>query len=312
MTHNTKKSPYIDDFCQEFLDGIKGERAPDTYNTYRDNLQKFLNNFTGKKLNKINTKELDFFISELQVTRNCQKVTASNRSKNLMRSTLRTLFTYAVSWGYLDESPMEKSKRCKENSRGTRTITEEELRMVLKEANPLQENYIKILLCTGARAKSLRSLKFSDIDWDGNVIRIENKGSDPYSIPMNSDLRSILENLVDNIPNPKFGSDKGSDMPRYIPRTDAQKVFIFCHRDGSPYKKGFDSVRRLYRRLGIKNVALHGLRKSFCTNALRNGAAIETVQKLGGWKSPVMPLKIYAHVGSDQLRDAVNNLPSLS
>ena len=62
-------------------------------------------------------------------------------------------------------------------------------------------------------------------------------------------------------------------------------------------------------RAGIPRLHAHALRHTWATLALAAGMDIRVVQELGGWSTPDVPLRIYAHVSSDHALAAVDKFP---
>ena len=54
---------------------------------------------------------------------------------------------------------------------------------------------------------------------------------------------------------------------------------------------------------------IHALRHTYGTRLLRAGVGLHQVQKLMGHSSPELTARVYAHLVSDDLRDAVERLP---
>ena len=53
----------------------------------------------------------------------------------------------------------------------------------------------------------------------------------------------------------------------------------------------------------------HALRHTWATLAFSAGMDVRAVQELGGWKSPEMPLRIYAHVSTEHALEAMKRFP---
>jgi len=60
---------------------------------------------------------------------------------------------------------------------------------------------------------------------------------------------------------------------------------------------------------GVPRLHQHALRHCWATLAFAGGMDIRTVQELGGWTTPHVPLAIYAHVCSEQALQAVDKFP---
>ena len=63
------------------------------------------------------------------------------------------------------------------------------------------------------------------------------------------------------------------------------------------------------REAGVPVIHPHALRHTWATLAFSAGMDVRAVQELGGWRSPDMPLRIYAHVSSDHALTAMQRFP---
>lgn len=60
---------------------------------------------------------------------------------------------------------------------------------------------------------------------------------------------------------------------------------------------------------GVRRLHQHALRHTWATLALGAGMDLRTVQELGGWSSPDVPMRIYLHVSSEHALAAVDKFP---
>jgi integrase len=87
------------------------------------------------------------------------------------------------------------------------------------------------------------------------------------------------------------------------PEADA---LIFCNYDGSAIKPNSLSVmwnREIRRIQGIPPVTFHSLRHCHASALIRDGVDVASVSKRLGHSSPVITLKVYAHLFGDGSED---------
>jgi len=60
---------------------------------------------------------------------------------------------------------------------------------------------------------------------------------------------------------------------------------------------------------GVHVIHPHALRHTWATLAFSAGIDVRAVQELGGWRSPELPLRIYAHVSTQHAREAMRRFP---
>jgi integrase len=298
---------FLSEFCDRFItDFAQGTRSPGTVRLYRSRLKAVKQVFLGCRLDQINREGLERFIGT-------QKL--NNRSKNILLSVLRLLFQKAVEWKYLSVSPTQGIRRWAEEKGGSRSLTEAELGRLLDMATPWQRSVALVMVQSGMRPGELSQLKFEDINWDDHSLKIvsgrerKTKNRKSRVVPMTSDLEDTLKFLWENWPNMQYGN--GNTPLPYQPRTTAQREYVFCHEDGRPIGTFRSSMNKLFAKAGIQEITLHGLRKTFCSMLARHGAHPKEAQTLLGHADVRLTMEIYTEVQTDQLRRAVNLLPTI-
>lgn len=298
---------FVGEFCDKFLaDFAQGTRAPGTVKLYRERLKRFRREFQGFRLDEVNREGLERFIGTQPL---------GNRTKNIMLSVLRLLFQKAVEWRYLSVSPAQGIRRWTEEKGGSRSLTEAELGRLLDMATPWQKAVLMVMVLSGMRPGELSQLKCEDINWEDHSLKIvsgherKTKNRKSRVIPMTPDLEDTLKFLMENWPNMQFGN--GTSPHPYLPRTTAQREYVFCHGDGRPIGIFRPSMNKLFGRAGIQGVTLHGLRKTFCSLLARHGAHPKEAQTLLGHADVRLTMEVYTEVQTDQLRRAVDRLPTI-
>lgn len=313
LTGTYKGSPsvrlFFGEFCDRVLsDYVASTLAPRTLQLYRESLAHERKFFNGWHLNQIRRQDLETLLSRLPI---------ANRTKNIHLSVLRVILRKAVEWGYLVESPAENIPRWREEcGGGSRAMTPAELGRVLETATSWEGSVIKVMAFSGMRPGELSQLKFEDIRWDDGIVKVvsdhqrKTKNRKSRIIPLSPELEQLLRFLWDNWPNMQHGNGKEA-TPAFLPRTQEQKEYIFCHRDGKQVKLFRKCVASACRKAGVVGVTPHGLRKTFCSLLARGGVHPKVAQKLMGHSDIRMTMDIYTEIGDDQLRDAVNGLPTV-
>ena len=148
---------------------------------------------------------------------------------------------------------------------------------------------ITVALHTGMRLGELRALQREDVDEKTGSIRIRrDKAGDGRWVAMNSVVREALHTI-----------------------TRERKVlapFVFCSPEGK-YLHNFERHwRSALTAARIPNFRFHDLRHTFASRlAMTPGVDLYTVQRAGGWKTPIM-VQRYAHLSPDHIRAAVEKL----
>jgi integrase/recombinase XerC/integrase/recombinase XerD len=151
----------------------------------------------------------------------------------------------------------------------------------------------------GLRAEELVSLSRSDVDHDGEQLRVEGKGRKTRFLPVGEPAMAAVRLYLERA-RPALGSAPGN-------ATEA----LFLSKTGRPL--GTSDVRRRLRtwtsRVGAIGergggaISPHALRHSFATHLLDGGADLRSIQELLGHAS-VSSTQIYTRVESARLRSA--------
>lgn len=306
-----KSKPTVDallsDFIQKFMeDFATGSRSAKTLDNYRYDLNTFARAFPNYRLSQVTQQEIEKYFAGVKT---------AGRTKNILLSTLRLLFSKAVEWNYLGISPMTGIKRFKENCQGSRALTTQELQKVWGEGRltAWQKSVAKLMIYSGMRPGELSQLKFQDVDLEKNTLWIisdkerQTKSRKTRYVPINEDLREELLFLRDFLPA------KGGNSPHSFHLREAhQRVYILCHEDGSQIKSFRYSVARALRSRGILGVSPHGLRKTFCSELARQKVHPKVAQTLMGHSDISLTMRVYTEIDDEQLREAIKTLPSSS
>jgi integrase len=172
----------------------------------------------------------------------------------------------------------------------TEHLTQEQLEKLLKsideDTNQLVAQMMKFVLYTGLRRGELFKLQWDDIDYERNLISIQDpKGKKSQTIPLNDEARKLLESL---------------DRPF------KNSPYVFPGRDGNLRTDAKEVTTRIRDRAGLPKDfrPLHGLRHSYASMLASSGKVdMYWLQKLLTHKSPQMTQR-YAHLRDDVLKKA--------
>ncbi len=151
------------------------------------------------------------------------------------------------------------------------------------------------LFSTGLRVSELCALDREEIDLDRGEFGVRGKGSKLRVVFLSDRARHALRAYIDK-------------------RSDADEALFIRIPKNEHFEKYENlrltprSIQRIVKKYAViagiigKKVSPHGLRHSFATDLLRNGADIRSVQALLGHSS-VTTTQIYTHVTDKQLRE---------
>jgi integrase/recombinase XerC/integrase/recombinase XerD len=277
------------------------DAAVRTRRAYRTDLAQFARWATAKGLAPadIGPREVRRYIALLSEG----NAAASTTARKL--AALRALFASQRERGEILENPADLVSTPRRPSHLPRVLSAREAARLLDGipvSSPLElrdRAMFEIAYGCGLRAEELVSLSRSDVDHDGEQLRVEGKGRKTRFLPVGEPAMAAVRLYLERA-RPALGSAPGN-------ATEA----LFLSKTGRPL--GTSDVRRRLRtwtsRVGAIGergggaISPHALRHSFATHLLDGGADLRSIQELLGHAS-VSSTQIYTRVESARLRSA--------
>ena len=186
-----------------------------------------------------------------------------NSSKNSLLVPVRSFLQWCET--YLDvPNVAKKVKSLPEQPPKQRVLSEAEYKAVLAVCEPFEEAIVQILANTGLRASEFCSLSWQNVSHDEKYLTIDGKANKRRIVPINATSRLALHTF-------NFSKSFNRDSLRYL-----------CNC--------------LAKRAAIPRFGPHAIRHFFCTRMILAGAKIAIVSLTMGHSSPVVTMKIYAHL----------------
>lgn len=199
---------------------------------------------------------------------------------------LSNMFTKAVQWGYVSQSPTKGVKLFKEPPGRLRYLQPEEMGTLLSSCSEHLKPIVVTALNTGMRRSEILNLRWSSVNLKMRTITVENsKNNERRVIPINPTLYQELKKLS----------------------LHRQTDFVYCGKAGKPFtniQKGFVAA---CKRAGITDFRFHDLRHTFASYLVMSGVNLRAVQQLLGHKGISMTIR-YSHLSPEHLQEAVTNL----
>jgi integrase len=175
---------------------------------------------------------------------------------NRVRTSLASLFSWAIGEGLVLSNPVTGTKRTEEKSR-ERVLDPAELRLIW---NSLEDDHfgaiMKLLALTGQRASEIAGMRWSELKSDVLVLPPERtKNHREHMVPLSEPARAII-----------------AAQPRRSGRDGQLRDLIFGFGDGpfSGWGKSKEALdKRISEELGrpLPHFTPHDLRRSFATHA---------------------------------------------
>ncbi|HSK71835.1 MAG TPA: site-specific integrase [Pyrinomonadaceae bacterium] len=243
--------------------------------------------FKGKTLRQITPPLIESLKQERlsALTKHGQK--RSPATVNRLLSVLSKIFSLAADAEIIESNPCQRVRKFRLNNQRVRVLSIEEenkLFAALRD-NDLVKNIVLVALHTGMRRGEIFDLKWFDVDFQRGMIQVrESKSNKKRLVPMNTTIRTLLQNLKRKseyvFPSPKTGG-----------RLDNVKR----------------SFRRAVREAEIEDFRFHDLRHTAATRMADAGADAFTLMKILG-HSDIRMTSRYTHATHAALRRAVENL----
>jgi integrase len=185
-------------------------------------------------------------------------------SANRARTCLSALFAWSMRRGLHDSNPVVGTEKRKERSRD-RVLTDLELAIVWNTLSDRDySDIIRLLILTGQRANEIADLRWSEIDFDVDLISLPAercKNGRAHQFPMSAPVRNIL---------------------KARPQT---RDYVFGTRNGGFTGWGKCKIRldgRITERLGaaLPDWVVHDLRRTFATGLQRLGVRLEVTEAI--------------------------------
>lgn len=149
---------------------------------------------------------------------------------------------------------------------------------------------LELFYATGIRRAELINLKFEDVDFSNEILKITGKGNKVRYLPVNVELLKRIKQYINLIEDGNF--------------TLNHNHLFFTEKKEPLYpKKAYNIVKKYLSYVTTANKkSPHVLRHSFATHLTNNGANLNAVKELLGHKS-LAATQIYTHNSIQQLKD---------
>lgn len=281
----------LSQFRDEYLEYVSTMKSKSYIKSIKLSFRMLIN-FTGDKLlNHLDLRTLDKFIT---IT-----FARTQMGAALYYRSLKSAFSKAVLWNYIQENPFKKIKAPKTAKTFPVFITVTEFELILEKT---KEDFLRILFqtafFTGMRLGELVNMKWSWIDFQSNQIIVKcnstfsTKSRKERIIPINQKLLNIL--LV------SYGQIGNANNDNFV---FTRKINLQLKEDYVS-KKFKDAVRLV----GLNSkFHFHTLRHSFASLLVQKGVSLYIIKELLGHED-LVTTQIYSHLGKNNLRNAINLL----
>lgn len=297
----------VTDYFRMWLAKIKNEVRPNTYRSYKGNMENhIIPYFEAKKIKLQELKPID--ISEYYKYKHSHSELSGRTLKHHHQNISKAL-NDAVSEGYISVNPASNAKTVKEEQFNAEFLNESQIQELL---SLLAESPIRIAveLCSiyGFRRSEVLGLKWHNVDFENESIRICETlqqstkaitGSTNYTdgtknrssngtMPMTKRAKTLLqEQRKRQLQNQQLLGD-GYIVNDYVCTFDNGKEITPNYLSRTFHKVIVNS--------DLPQIRLHDLRHSAASNLLAQGFSVVQVADWLRHSNPATTLKFYAHV----------------
>ena len=294
----------VEDLIKQFGHHLLTERnvSPHTLRNYLSDLRQFHQFAKGKGegageahgefVERVDAILIRSYLGSL--SRVCRKSTLARKL-----ATLKGFFRYLVREGRLKGDPLLGFGSPKQDKPLVTFLSVDDVFRLLdgvQGSSILQirdRAILEVLYSTGIRVSELVGLSWRDIDFRSEVIRVTGKGSKERIVPIGEVALNVLR-------------DYGMEQERQWQRLPKGEAPVVLNRRGKRITTR--SVARIVEKhLRVRGIPVrigpHGLRHTFATHMLNNGADLRVIQELLGHRS-LSTTQRYTHVNLDHLTAA--------
>ncbi len=272
--------------------------AKDNKKSYKSDESRYNNHLLY--LSEVSLKDISPLMLE-RLKRDLKAKDLSEATIHQVLALVRAIYRKAIDWRlYEGEIPTKGVKFPKVDNKRLRFLTHAEADLLLealkKKSGQVHNQSILAVFC-GLRFGDIAGLKWSDIDFDNEIIHIiDPKSRDSRQVYMTKNVKQMLLSLQETGPtdmNTLIFPDTKGKRQAHISRTFYEVVKDLKFNEGVTDKR--------------KKFSFHNLRHTFASWLAIQGTSLYEIKELLGHKSIEMTER-YAHLLPDVKRKSVNRL----
>ena len=216
-------------------------------------------------------------------------------------ASLRSLFRTLVEHGELQQNPADLLSAPRKAQKLPQVLKPAEVAALLDRipadtALSLRDRALfELAYASGLRAEELVTLDVESVDFDGELVRVEGKGSKTRIVPTGEPAMVAIARYLEKARGALATVD--SDRALFLSKSGRRLSTSDVRRRLRVWARQAAGVST------IGSVSPHALRHSFATHLLENGADLRAIQELLGHAS-ISTTQVYTRVESARLRSA--------
>lgn len=291
-------------FMVQYLSFRKSQRLnKDTISTYRTHLYRFMAFLEEKQISSITDIIPSLFIEYCSVLNNITKASA-----HIGLRTLRSFFNYlfeekVIGTDYSIHIPKERFiHQPKLPTKYTKEEVEKIKSSIDRASKKGKRDYAIFLLAArlGLRSSDIRLLKFENLDWDKNIIKLDQYKTGKYiELPLLSDVGNAIVDYL------QYGR----------PVSESSFVFLEAIYPYAPISQGISKIfNSIFRNSGInienRKHGSHALRHSLAVRMLEENTILPVITEVLGHEN-TNSTKYYLRIDVNSLKKCVLDIPNV-
>ena len=283
------------ELVKQFLDYLAIERglSENTIKSYRQDLTKFTEYLTSRKIGKIqNATKHD--ISKYLYFLKDKGLSSSSISRNLVA--IKVFYKFLMSERVIkdDAAGILESPRIIRALPEVLNTSEVTKMLELPDKKDLlgtrDKAALELMYATGMRVSEMAGLTLDNLNLDVGFIRCTGKGGKERIIPVGKKAKAALSRFL------------AKSRPKLCKHSRDKHLFLSRLGKKISRQSLWKMLKKYARLAGIKrNITPHTLRHSFATHLLERGADLRSVQEMLG-HADISTTQLYTHINKARLK----------
>jgi integrase len=242
----------------------------------------------------------------------CDKLSA--RSVHYHHRILKQSLKYAIRQGCLGRNPCELVDPPKPRPKPMRTLTPEELEILLKAASDNRfYPVIYTAVSTGLRQAELLGLRWRDLELgiipsiSVNRVLYKRRGVCKFKEPKTNHSRRLVEMTPKLATFLRDYRQECQVLYRELGKDLSLDDLVFGNVEGKPIDPGVltHNFARIAKKAGLQGVRFHDLRHTFASLMLLRGAKPKVISEALGHSTVAFTMDVYSHIIEGMQSDAM-------
>ena len=269
--------------------------SANTIEAYTDDLNKLFQFTENEKLDilRLHYADLQLFIAQLS------DIGISPRSQARIISGIKSFYHFLLLEDYLRTDPTALLESPKIGMKLPEVLSVDEINRILGSidlslpAGQRNRAMLEVLYSCGLRVSELIHLKYSDIYFDEEFIRVEGKGKKQRLVPISQTAIHEIKNYL--------------HIRRHVTTQKGFEDTLFLNQRGTGLSRVmvFYVIKQHAQFVGIKKtISPHTFRHSFATHLLEGGANLRAIQLMLGHEK-ITTTELYTHIDREYLKKEI-------